>query len=1145
MSGDGTIVSAHGEGKLRLTNELRVNGAWWVPAYRLNLVSISMLCKDGYSIIFKDDMAKIFDPQNRAVARARCEDGLYFLDRPEQALTSATDEGTPIEFYHCLFGHVGERSLRSLLKQLKWPVSKRSMRFCEACARGKISEAKFKRRQEYAKRYLGRLHMDTAGPLEPALGGERYFTVVIDEATRYIVRAFALRHKSDISTEFLEYLRHLVTRHDGTLGIGFLRCDGAREFFAGGVAEFLKQHGVEVAITPRYVHGLNGLVERSIRTLKDLIRCQLLQARLTLRLWPYALQQARRIYNMIPRETLGGKSPYFMVHRKQPPVKNLFIFGSKAFGRVPPELRSGLQDKGEPLVYLGHSATNPIVYSFQTRRVECSRVRTVMVANGQFWEAEILAQHGLLRTNDDLLPAQEYPEYIPPLNPEPPSVSDVLHDTAERSTEHVVPPKPRVTRSRARRVSYAETPPEAIEALLGPDDSEEQLGIHQAIVDSLAEAQTEVLLDSLRTEAKLLDKEIHSAVFAASREALVSAAIDSYWKSDPAWPTAIPMDLSEALVSRREQAYLSNNLQLVEESKASPLEPPLPKHYYMASKYRCWREAMDEEIAQIQLNGTYVLCDLPPNRKALRSNWVYTIKRDNLGKLERYKARLTVDGTGQIDGIDFEATFAPVGTRVVLRMVIHLAIQSGWELEHWDFKTAFLNGYLKEVIYMRQPLGYQDGTSRVWRLVKALYGLKQSPREWYAALTAQLRTFELFPSAIEPCLWMGKGLIIYIYVDDLLVTGEVSSKTSLFRHLSAAFEVKNLGYPSKFLGLEFAQVEDDLWIGCKVMIMDLLTQYNMLECNGTSTPMVPDFVKTDHKNPSEALDKVRSKKYQSLVGSLLYISVSARPDLSLATSVLSQHLANPSLRHWRAAKRVLRYLRSTVDYGLIVRNVSRGTNDGFVGWFDGIASVTKPDIADISALTDADYAAATSRRSRTGYCLAWGPNIISWNSKKQSVVSLSTCEAELYALTDGAKETMYITRIATELLLGKAFEDHLDKPTAKLFCDNQSTIHVAKDKGRSPKVTKHIDVRKQWVAERVADQEFGISYVCSKENVADVFTKPLSEDQFVYFRRKLGVCSLKGRKSRSLKGSMETGQKRGRRAEETSKRHATRPRTEV
>ena len=531
----------------------------------------------------------------------------------------------------------------------------------------------------------------------------------------------------------------------------------------------------------------------------------------------------------------------------------------------------------------------------------------------------------------------------------------------------------------------------------------------------------------------------------------------------------------------------------------------IPKSYAQACKFRCWRDAMDNEVDALIKNDTYELVDLPKGTKALRCHWVYTIKRLADGSIERYKARLVVDGSGQVKGMDFFESFAPVGSRTVLRLFLHWAVQLDFDIRHWDVSNAFLNGEIEATVFMYQPIGFSDGTKRVCLLRKALYGLRQSPLLWFKKLSDKLGNaiIGICESNIEPCLWVHHDVCIYVYVDDILIAGTDESILIVKDVLFADFKMKDLGFPTKFLGLEIVRTDDGLFVSNKSMIMDIVDKFNLRDVSTTRTPMSNYFYKS-MMDPSGRLDKSGLSMYQAMIGSLLYVAVCTRPDISYAVSTLSQFLVAPTEFHMAAVRRVIRYLKGTVDFGLRITKVAEENVRTLVSSGDTF-SYKK---GFLLAYTDSDFASAFSRRSRTGYCIFYGDSLISWKSKKQSVISLSSTEAELYALTEGAREAYDVRRVIYEFVHRRPFEDHFEVEKASLLCDNMSTIAIVKNESNRQNLSKHVDVRRKWLVERFRDRDFMLSHVATKENIADIFTKPLARVLFVSLREKLGVVRL-------------------------------------
>ena len=342
-----------------------------------------------------------------------------------------------------------------------------------------------------------------------------------------------------------------------------------------------------------------------------------------------------------------------------------------------------------------------------------------------------------------------------------------------------------------------------------------------------------------------------------------------------------------------------------------------------------WEKAMQDEYDSIQSCGTWSLVKLPNNRKAIGCKWVYKIKRNADGSIDRYKARLVAKGFSQKEGIDYNETFAPVAKFCSIRALLALAARDDMEIHQMDVKTAFLNGDLDVDIYMQQPQGYVvDGKEDyVCKLHKSLYGLKQAGRAWYQKIdNVLLHTLGFTRSQADHCVYVyngNDGIKIYIalYVDDLLIMcNNIHKLTALKQHLSTLFDMKDLGEAHYVLGI---QIERDrkhkvLHISQREYIKNVLDRFQMSECNPLSTPMDVNVKLSKQQCPTSDEDKHKMQgiPYQSAVGAIMYAMLGTRPDIAYAITTLSQYCNNPGYVHWIALKRVLRYLRGTMDYKL-------------------------------------------------------------------------------------------------------------------------------------------------------------------------------------------------------------------------------------
>jgi hypothetical protein len=328
---------------------------------------------------------------------------------------------------------------------------------------------------------------------------------------------------------------------------------------------------------------------------------------------------------------------------------------------------------------------------------------------------------------------------------------------------------------------------------------------------------------------------------------------------------------------------------------------------------------MEEEIHAIQKNDTWELTTLPSNQKAIGVKWVYKIKHTAEGEVSRYKVRLVAKGYKQKYDINYKEVFAPVARLDTVRLLIALASHHNWKTYQLTVKSVFLNGILEEEVYVQQLEGFimEGEESKVYRLKKALYGLKQVPRAWNARIDGYLHQNGFTKCPYEHAVYMkknhrGEFLIICLYVDDLLYTGNNSEmfkefKQSMFRE----FEMTDNGLMSYFLGIEVKQQHDGIFISQKKYMKEILEKFKMESCNSVNTS-----VETSIKLSKEEDDRVIEPTfYKSLVGSLRYLMIT-RPDIVYGVGLVSRYMEKPMQTHWLAAKRILRYIKGTMNLGL-------------------------------------------------------------------------------------------------------------------------------------------------------------------------------------------------------------------------------------
>ncbi|KAL4366882.1 hypothetical protein GQ457_05G017780 [Hibiscus cannabinus] len=464
-----------------------------------------------------------------------------------------------------------------------------------------------------------------------------------------------------------------------------------------------------------------------------------------------------------------------------------------------------------------------------------------------------------------------------------------------------------------------------------------------------------------------------------------------------------------------------------------------PKTYNQAILHDSWKTAMKEEIIALENNHTWDLVSLPPGKQTIGCKWVFRTKLKSDGSLERYKARLVAKGYTQQLGIDYIDTFSPVAKLTTIRTILAVAASKNWCLQQLDINNAFLHGYLQEEVYMQPPPGYTDKNSGlVCKLKKSLYGLKQASRKWNERLTSAL---------------LDQGF------------KQASSDSSLF--------VK--GKEEHFIAL-VVFVDDIVLVSPSVTAITAIKHFLHETFKIKDLGDLKYFLGFEVARSSKGINLCQRKYTLELLQEFGFLECLI---LFLLCKQLSQFLSAPTDLHMVAAHRILRYLKGSPGQGLFFPSSNE---------------------LKISAFFDSDWASCPdSRKSTTGFCIFLGSALISRKSKKQSMVSRSSSEAEYMALAAVACEIQWIKYLLTDL--------HILLSSANLYCDNLSAIKIAENPVHHER-TKHIEIDCHLIREKIRSGLITLLPVSSSNQLADCFTKALSVSIFSSSISKLGIQNL-------------------------------------
>jgi len=519
------------------------------------------------------------------------------------------------------------------------------------------------------------------------------------------------------------------------------------------------------------------------------------------------------------------------------------------------------------------------------------------------------------------------------------------------------------------------------------------------------------------------------------------------------------------------------------------LEQSTPQTYVevMSSAKRDeWTKAMRAEFEGCEQQQTWELvrrADLPVGTNIIPVKWVFKIKTDETGAITKYKARITPKGFKQRHGVDYFEVFANTGKYKTLRVALSLAASNDMELHQFDVPQAFTQAELDEDVYMMMPQGFEvDGM--VCHLKKSLYGLKQSPRNWYL-LVSEFIIAELgFRATVsDPCLFhlrsrTGQMMLLFLFVDDMQVAVKKADEVEwaeAHAKLKQRFNITNLGESRFMLGMRITRDRSaqTIKLDQELYVTKALEKFGLAQCAPSRTPGVSSSLDDDQES-KEQDQPTDLKVYQEKVGTLLYAAISTRPDIAYAVNKLTQRMQAPKVRDARACDRVFRYLSGTRAMGLLFGR--RARTDG--GYESRVA---------VDAYADSDWASdRVDRKSITGWIARINGDPVSWASKKQKVVSLSTCEAELYAEAAAINETKWLCGLLKEI--------GLKSSVPIVYGDNQSAQALSKNGIKSER-TKHVAIKYAFIYDEVTKGRVQLQWVPTKDQLADTLTKALGAPQ--------------------------------------------------
>ena len=1113
---------------------IRLRDALYVPdaGPGLCILSVNALHQHGHGVSFDTPPGCVTWNCSPATVTQRCtwSDNVPYVHATPYACKAQSDascfqiSAPPTDLVaaheHTRFCHSGAAALAELTKLGVFSrdvLNQFQQNPCSDCKLANATKDSYSTVDGLAKAPGDVLHADLLHFPELTLDGNKYALVCVDEFSR-LVEVALLGKKSEAASHLIRIMRRFQTLLNHP--VKYLRSDLGGEFHST-VLKVAKEHlGVTDQHVPARCHASNGMIERANRTLQEGVRAVLKTSHLPPGLWGEALLYVLHTYNLTPHRALVERGcdipiPHVVFYgesqaRLQRLHKQLLPFGIACYVHTMDEHPKKLADRAREGFIVGYGPSSHLyrvlLYDSATGILRFNIVRHVCVTTAQHREyhqrtvppfslkGRVKLRH-VSTCHDPHASAVTWSDacvdhnvdsvvctsaiYASPL----PAAGVYVSMTAKESNAADKP----VIDMRAEHSDGDESPSR-------DRDRDEFPGRHRRPVEF--------------TTAKCDTPSSSDDTISCNSEANSNPAVGTILK-DP-----FTQDLG---VTPNTECYASNSIP--QHRVASP--SPTLKDALSGPDADEWLESIHDEHSSIVGEHVYDLTDLPEGCHVIGSKWVLRYKENALGEIERRKARLVAQGFSQKPGIDYTELFAPTGHQSTFRILLLYAARHNLTVRHVDIKCAFLQGELHEIIYMRQPPVINDGTNKVWRLRKPLYGLKQAPRQWNHKLVTELGKLGFVQAEHDPALFVNITLkaFIFVWVDDLAIIATHQTTETLVSSILLVFDGRDLGEASWILGLEILRDRNARTITMtqRRMVQNVLERFQMHgSVRPVSTPLDPSQAVDLHPH-SRAIEKLQKEllslsaqspkhdtiaakisalekhgeplppdqksKYMQIVGAVQYLATVSRPDIAYATGKLARFMSSPTPYLLTCALRLLRYLHSTANYGLVLD----GSKDSDL----------------LTGYADSNYVPNSYSTTGIVVCLYGQP--VHWRSKRQLIISGSSTEAEIMAINKGALLLKWIKMLTMSDL-------DVPKGIPVLHGDNSSCITVCKEPKSSDR-TRHIDGQHKQVQQMVKNNVLSVKWIPTTDMLADCLTKQLPGPTFCAARSALGVLQLEDKPS--------------------------------
>ena len=1083
----------------------------YVPNLQHNLFSITEELSKGAILSSNFNLDIRLDYPNGSTLsfdrRLRTRDGwvpcVRFAPLKEIACL-AKDDKSPCDIneYHAKLGHPNMVATRMTAK-IRDVALKGDIKPCEDCMIAKARQKNVpKARIERSEIPGERIFIDISSPTKKSVGGSKHWLLVLDDCTD-MPFSFFISEKDLLEVKLIPWIKELKIKHG--IVVKIIRCDNAGENNSLQATCKAEGLGITFEYTAPGTPQQNGRVERKFQTLYGRVRAMIhgsgLEKSVGDSLWPEAANTATDLdaYLVHDQSNMSAADKFFG-EGKECPIDGLpKKFGEECIISDRTKIKAKLRDRGRFGYWMGyakdHAKDTFRIYNPKTRKIIFSR---------DIKKTEETKPSDNIPLEEDIVIEQES---------EPTLLEEVKNSGYDSDESYTgMPPLTRQVSSSSSSDdsdSDDENIPDASdsdnEIMSDEEDNDENEVIEEEDSETITTQATAQISSNKKVVRAMRNLE---SSFNPDAQKILEANQNNQEDSEDTSSDTNAEELEtgrDDSVAGRDEAETDPNNELpnliidlanIATTNSADLVPKYvePKTFNEAwfhpDEYqrKMWREAISKEYRDMSTRVVWKLIQrsmIPRDRRLVKCKWVFKIKRNGT-----FRARLVACGYSQIPGVDFSQSYSPVINDITFRMLLLAMIYFGLSGKIADVETAFLYGDLEEEIYMECPPGMTGITSdQVLLLLKCIYGLVQAARQYHKKFVTILKSIGYTGGDVDPCLFVRKtkqGIcFVGIYVDDNLLIGNpkaIDETIAQLREKGLVLKVENDLHDYLSCEIVFSDDKKKAWLGQPYLIskLELLFNDEVKGLQKYKTPGTPSAHQVRELDKSLCLPAEKQTRFRSGVGMLLYLVKHSRPDIANCVRELSKVLDGATPGSYKEMCRVIKYVLDTKELGLkiVPDNLPKGTP-----W-------------NITCFTDSDYATdPVTRRSVTGYIIYVHGVPVVWRSKAQQSITLSSTEAEWYALSEGVKEVRFLQQLCESMMI------QVVKPVT-VRIDNIAAISMSKNVTTTSR-TRHVDVRTKYVREYVEDGVIKIIFVRTENNDSDILTKNLSSELHGKHSRKL------------------------------------------